>query len=381
MKKHLLLDCSFIRNDNFLGISLSLYVGRLLQGYKNNEFFDVTVLVWKRYESYIDELAGYAVPKIVIDGHPHVTPWAPVDKLFGLVPFERELIDRKIEVVLSPYHFGYSFSFPRKYHHHVVVHDLFLHDQVRELMGSKYKYLIWRLYHSLLSKKVSQFISISDETRKELKRIDGIDSIVVYNSIPFDYSIKEEIVREIKDRKYIIDVNSLDKRKNTETLVNAYYLVKDKIPHVLYIKGDKNHVEEYEQLMKTISDKNMSDRVIIDCTYRSEGEMRYLYSHADLFVSPSLKEGFGWTPIEAAILKAPVLVSDIDIFQEVTCNKVPLFNPHSSGDLAMKMVEILKNPPSIEAREELSKFYLERYSLKRQIERMTEVLLQGCSDN
>ena len=379
MKKHLLLDCSFIRYDNFLGISLSLYVGRLLQGYKNNEFFDVTVLVWKRYESYIDELAGYAVPKIVIDGHPHVTPWVAVDKLLGLVPFKRELIDREIEVVLSPYHFGCSFSFPRKYHHHVVVHDLFLHDKVRELMGSKYKYLIWRLYHSLLSKKVSQFISISDETRKELKRIDGIDSIVVYNSIPFDYSIKEEIVREIKDRKYILDVNSLEKRKNTETLVNAYYLVKDKIPHVLYIKGNKNPGEGYEQLMEIISDRDMSDRVIIDCTYRSEGEMRYLYSHADLFVSPSLKEGFGWTPIEAAILKVPVLVSDIEVFKEITCNRMPVFNPHSPEELSKKMVEVLNNPPSIETREELAKFYLEKYSLKRQIDQLTEVLLE-CSE-
>ena len=379
MKKHLLLDCSFIRNDDFLGISLSLYVSRLLQGYRNNEFLDLTVLVWKKYESYIDELAGYAVPKIVIDGYPHVTPWVPVDKLLGLVPFKRELIERKIEVVLSPYHFGCFFSFPRKYHHHVVVHDLFLNDQAKELMGKKY--LIWRLYHSLLNKKVTQFISISDETRKEFRRKDGIDSVVVYNSIPFDYSIKEENVSEIKDRKYILDVNSLDKRKNTETLINAFYLVKDKIPHVLYIKADKNFVEEYEHLTKIVSETNMLDRVIIDCTYRSEGEMRYLYAHADLFVSPSLREGFGWTPIEAAILKAPVLVSDIDIFREVTCNRLPLFNPHSPDELATKMVEILKNPPSIEAREELSKFYLERYSLKRQIERMTEVLLQGCSDN
>ncbi len=207
MKKHLLLDCSFIRSDNYLGISLSLYVGRLLQGYKNNEFFD--------------------------------------------------------------------------------------------------------------------------------------------------------------------------KRKNTETLVNAFYLVKDKIPHVLYIKGNKNPGEEYEQLMEIISDRDMSDRVIIDCTYRSEGEMRYLYSHADLFVSPSLKEGFGWTPIEAAIMGAPVLVSDINVLKEVTCGKVPTFDPYSPEDLAEKMLMILKNPPSRESREELSRFYQEKYSLKRQIDSLTELFLRN----
>ena len=174
-------------------------------------------------------------------------------------------------------------------------------------------------------------------------------------------------------------MNTLSKRKNAETLVRAFSLIKDTIPHVLYIKADKNYAEEYEHLMKIVTEMNMSDRVIIDCTYRSEGEMRYLYTHADLFVSPSLREGFGWTPIEAAILKVPVLVSDIEIFREITCSRLPSFNPHSPEELARKMVEILDNPPSIEVREEFSRFYLDKYSLKRQIDQMTKVLLQGCS--
>lgn len=379
MKKHLLIDCSFIRRDVILNTSLALYAGRLLQGFRNNEAFDVTAIVWKGYESYIDEISGYEVSKIVIDGHHHVTPWPPVDKFLGLVPFKRELQERKIDIVLSPFHFECKFFFQKKYHQHVVVHDLFLNESMREWMG-KYRFLVWRLYHWLLNKNVSRFISISEKTRKELKQLEGLDSTVVYNSIPFDFSLKEETVCEIKDRKYILDVNSLDKRKNAETLINTFSLIKNKIPHMLYLKANQNFVEEYESLMKMVSQKNISDRVIIDCTFRSEGEMRYLYSHADLFVSPSLKEGFGWTPIEAAILKVPVLVSDIEVFREVTCDRIPMFNPHSPEELARKMVEVLKNPPSTEAREELARFYLEKYSLKRQIDQLTEVLLKGCSE-
>lgn len=75
-------------------------------------------------------------------------------------------------------------------------------------------------------------------------------------------------------------------------------------------------------------------------------------------------------------MKVPVLVSDIEVFREITCNRMPVFNPHSAEELSKKMVEVLKTPPSIESREELSKFYLERYSLKRQIDQLTEVLLE-----
>ena len=105
--------------------------------------------------------------------------------------------------------------------------------------------------------------------------------------------------------------------------------------------------------------------------------MRYLYSHADLFVSPSLKEGFGWTPIEAAIHKVPVLVSDIEVFREVTCNRLPLFDPYSPEDLAEKMLKILSDPPSKEARTKLADFFQDKYSLRRQIDRLTEIFLQS----
>lgn len=375
MKKHMLIDCSFFHYLCSENLSLELYTGRLLQGLRNSEVFDVVAIVWKGFESRIDELAGYEVPKIVIDEHHTVTPWPVVDRVFGLIPFKKELRARKIDVVLSPHHLQCRLFFPKKYHQHVIVHDLNSYDDHMDYKKSKRKHFIQRAYHKILVNKVSHYISISEGTRNVLKQKEGIDSTVIHNSIAFDFTIQEEPVKDISGSKYILDVNRFQKYKNPHTLILAFSLIKDKIPHLLYLKGDNyNDTAEIEKL---VSDLNMKGRVIIDKNYRSEGEMRYLYSHADLFVSPSLKEGFGWTPIEAAILKVPVLVSDIEVIREVTCNRLPFFNPHSPEELAKKMFDILNNPPGIEAREELARFYLEKYSLKRQIDLLTEVLLQG----
>lgn len=182
-------------------------------------------------------------------------------------------------------------------------------------------------------------------------------------------------MKEVEGRPYILDVNRFYKMKNAETLIRAFSLIKNRIPHYLYLKGDNYYqIDELQDLVKML---DVEDRVIFDRTHRTEGEIRYLYSHTDLFVSPSLVEGFGWTPIEAAIMGAPVLVSDINVLKEVTCGKVPTFDPYSPEDLAEKMLMILKNPPSRESREELSRFYQEKYSLKRQIDSLTELFLRN----
>ena len=360
-------------------ISIDFYACRLLQGFKKSGVFDVTAIVWSGQEDSIDDLAGFKVPKIVIDEKSRVTPWPIVDRLLGIISFEKELEARKIDVVLTPYHFKCMLFFPKQYHQHAIVHDLIPYDILQSTMGG-FKYKMWKFYRKLLVRKISHYISISEKTRCEFQRLEGKDSDVVYNSIPFDFSIKEVSIESVKGVPYILDVNRLQKYKNAETLIRAFHLIKDKIPHTLYLKGTMDYQEDYEQLKRTITELGIDDRVIIDRSYRSEGEMRYLYSHADLFVTPSLREGFGWTPIEAAIMMTPVLISDIEVLREITCDRLPWFNPYSSEDLSGKILDIIKNPPSKEELKSRKDFFLTKYSLKRQIDKMTETILKNIGD-
>ena len=216
-------------------------------------------------------------------------------------------------------------------------------------------------------RRIPHLISISQSTHDELLRRDSQESMVIYNSIAFDFDIAEQKVGDIAGKKYILDVNRFQRYKNAEILIRAFYILKDEIPHLLYLKGDQKNEEDRKKLVTLVEELNIKDRVIFDSSYRTEGELRYLYTHADLFVSPSLKEGFGWTPIEAVILKTPTIVSDIPVFKEVTCGMIPMFNPYSSDNLAIHMKDMLTNPPSEKARTGLAAFFLDRYSLETQI--------------
>ena len=377
-KVHLLLDCSYIREIPSAPDSIHIYAGRLFQGLRLSTTFDVTALVRKGLEDYIDSLAGYCVEKIVVDIQDTVTHSIALDRFLGVVPFENELRTRHIDVVLTPYHIDCRYFFPKRYRQHFIVHDFIFRKRLRE-NNPKWKYACICLWRRILFRR-ARFISISEETRKELLKYKKKDSDVLYNSIPFDFQKQEVLVKAVYGQKYILDVNRFELYKNAETLIRALYELKDKIPHVLYLKGYNSRCSDVNYLQSVVSKLKMVNRVVFDTSNRSEEEMRWLYAHADLFVSPSLKEGFGWTPIEAAALKTPVLISDIDVLKEVTCGKIPTFDPYSVEDLANKMLSILECPPSMGEREALSAFYQERYSLKRQIDGLTSILLGHLND-
>ena len=264
------------------------------------------------------------------------------------------------------------FFFPQNIRQFGIVHDMFLYDRKAE-KGKVFSFF-WRKYQKNLLNKFAGLISISEITRKELLKREGFDSAIVHNSIPLDVTISEEPVGRVNGKRYILDVNRFYKYKNVETLIRALGLLKNDIPHVLYLKGyqeDEKDLRYHENIAKEVG---VEDRVIFDMDYRTKGELRYLYSHTDLFVSPSKSEGFGYTPVEAIVFKAPVLVSDIEVFEEVLCGKIPTFDPNSPEDLAKKMLSIISNPPSEQERSDLSEYFLNRYSLENQIKNLVAVM-------
>lgn len=365
-KYNILIDCTFFDGSWTASESTVVYAGRLIQGLlKYSSCCQVSVLIWKGTESLIDNLVGQKVEKIVLDNKYPQAYKRHFYRITGFLPksLKEEIHKRGITIVLHPHCFDAFFHFGKPIKYFAVLHDLFLYD----IRKDKFLYYPWRLYRKIMIRRIPHLISISQSTHDELLRRDGKESMVIYNSIAFDFDIAEQEVEAIVGKKYILDVNRFQRYKNAETLIRAFYILKDDIPHLLYLKGDQNNEDDRKGLVTLVEELNIKDRVIFDSSYRTEGEMRYLYTHADLFVSPSLKEGFGWTPIEAVILKTPTIVSNIPVFKEVACGKIPVFNPYSPDNLAIHMKEMLTNPPCEEVRTGLAAFFLNRYSLETQI--------------
>jgi len=112
----------------------------------------------------------------------------------------------------------------------------------------------------------------------------------------------------------ILFVGTLEPRKNIGALLKAFARIHQQIPHRLIIAG-KAYKGAGEWL--TLAQKLKIDDKVSWRGFVSEGELRGLYSQADLFVWPSVYEGWGFPPQEAMAHGVPVIVSNGGALPEV----------------------------------------------------------------
>ncbi len=186
---------------------------------------------------------------------------------------------------------------------------------------------------------------------------------VIYLSVPeIKGSKKPDGLKE--NEKFILNVNTIAEFKNPLTLLKAFSLLADQYKGKLVIVG---RTTEYwnNVLIPFIKNNHIEERVL-HLQNLEETELRYLYEHAELFVTPSLHEGFGFTPVEAAIYGCPVVSSRSESLPEATMELVNYYEPATDEFALIKAIAaVLSNPPSVEQRKIISTTFLERYSAQK----------------
>ncbi len=107
------------------------------------------------------------------------------------------------------------------------------------------------------------------------------------------------------ERPYILSVGTLEPRKNFPFLVEAFERLAG-FDGDLVIAGMKGW--KYEPILARMQNSPRAAR-IRHLDYVPEQLLAPLYAGAELFVFPSLYEGFGFTPLEAMACGTPALIS------------------------------------------------------------------------
>lgn len=141
------------------------------------------------------------------------------------------------------------------------------------------------------------------------------------------------------DFPYILSVNALRRNKNLITLLKAYRKIAGRTEHRLVLTGmnadDGNVLEHY------IKRFQLEHKAVIT-GFVSDAQLAWLYENADLFVTPSLYEGFGMTPVEAMGHGCPVISSKDTSLYEVTKGLAEYYEPAVDANaLAEAMVSVL----------------------------------------
>ena len=139
--------------------------------------------------------------------------------------------------------------------------------------------------------------------------------------------------------KYILYVGDLRKRKNVFNLVLAYLELGEKLlgEYKLYLTGEGKLVDKIKKVAKK---KGRLDRIVFLKRVTDE-ELGLLYLGAELFVFPSLEEGFGLPVIEAQTNRLPVICGEHSSLAEVAARSVLYADVRSVADLKNKMAALL----------------------------------------
>ncbi len=217
----------------------------------------------------------------------------------------------------------------------VTIHDLaFRHGKWHSFtFRAFYNFLIPKI-----AKKSRHVITVSEYSKDDIIRSYNLnnDKVSVVPGAVFDESgmipgAGIEMYREhLKSQKYILSVGSIDPRKNIKRIIYAF-LEAETADLKLFLIGAYNKNFRKDRELENLISTN-KERVFF-LGYKSDEELKALYENAQLFVYPSLFEGFGLPPIEAMASGCPTLVSNCTSLPEV-CGDAALYcNPHSVSDI------------------------------------------------
>jgi glycosyltransferase involved in cell wall biosynthesis len=131
--------------------------------------------------------------------------------------------------------------------------------------------------------------------------------------------------------------------------------------------------KERKKLESLIKKYNLENNVFL--LGRIPDAYRYLKAF-DIFVLPSLKEGFPWIILEAMAAEVPIISTNVGAIPEIIENGVDglLVEPKNSQALAKKIIWLIKNQEKAKEMTIKAKEKLKEFSLEKMIEETVKLL-------
>lgn len=243
------------------------------------------------------------------------------------------------------------FSAPVLYRGKIVVT---VNDLIARLFGKDipfYSRMFFGTWMPFSYRFADKIIAISHHTKKDIVKLlkvnpDKITVIPLAASSkfkPIKHRAKIEMVKRKyhTGEKYLLHIGTLNPRKNLEFLIKVFNNVLVRCPNYhLVITGKKGWY--YEGLFKLVKELGLTGKVIFT-GYVQDEDAPYLYNGADIFVFPSLYEGFGLPPLEAMACGIPVISSNTSSLPEVIGKAGILLPPDNNKLWTEAIAKVLTN--------------------------------------
>jgi glycosyltransferase involved in cell wall biosynthesis len=209
--------------------------------------------------------------------------------------------------------------------------------------------LFMKTFMKISCKFSNRIFAISQATRKDIVdrfKINPAKITVIHAGIEDTFRIienKKRLKGTLKkydlNKRFLFYAGSISPRKNLMRVLKAFNEIKGEISHDLIITGNqvwgKDNLEDYVK-------QNLEGRVR-KLGHVSEKELVDLYNLADVYIFPSLYEGFGLPILEAQKCGCPVLASNVTSCPEVAGDAAIIVDPYSVDDIKEGMLQLIKD--------------------------------------
>jgi len=213
-----------------------------------------------------------------------------------------------------------------------------------------------RLYLQTMTRRsvfrAGRVIADSFSTRDDLVRLWGVPAeriVVVHIGVESEYRPAPAAVVEAFRRqrglpeRFVFYLGTLEPRKNVTAAVEAFarwVQASGDRETWLVVAGAKGWY--YESIFARVQGLGLSDRVWFP-GYVPTSELPDWYRAAEVFIYPSLYEGFGLPPLEAMACGVPVITSNTSSLPEVVGDAALLVNPYDIDAIADALARLLED--------------------------------------
>ncbi len=279
----------------------------------------------------------------------------------------RALVKAGVDIVVEPRHFG-PFNLPKEIKRVTVLHDL------TPVLFPDYHILSSRILHRYVLPRVlrrtDHVLTVSECTRQDLIETFPFaekksTAILLGRDESFTPKNDASVLEKYGIRQpYFLYVGTLEPRKNLGVLVDAYNTFRQRsgLNHQLVLVGKKGW--KIDNLLEKIRQSPYQKDIILT-GYVAREELPVLYTMSEVFVYPSLYEGFGLPVLEAMSCGARVITSKVSSLPEVGGDAAMYFDPNSVEQLANMMLQLAFDAPLLKILSEKSLAQAQQFSWEK----------------
>lgn len=230
-----------------------------------------------------------------------------------------------------------------------------IHDMTLSLFPRLHplrKQVLTRPLVALAARTADAIITVSHSARQDILRLTGVPAervhVIHEAAAPAFHPIQDRELLEVVRRRYrlaeriILYVGTIEPRKNLLRLIEAYAHLRRRgeLPHQLVCVGPFGW--GYQEVRRRIEELQLGEAIRLT-GYVPFADLAPLYNLSEIFVFPSLYEGFGLPVIEAMACGTPVITARNSSFREIADGAVEAIDPLETDAIAEALLRLARD--------------------------------------